>query len=88
MHGRQFRDCGAEALLRLFAITKAGLLAITLAVCALWACIALERVTIHRANLEARRTLLRLERLRRPAVNVPVASPSPLPFVHSRPAEG
>src|SRR5579885_2683035 len=68
------RNCGSEAGLQLFAITRAGLLAITVAVCALWACIAVEKVTVARTNLEVSRTFLQLQKLRRPA-SIPIESP-------------
>jgi len=74
------RNRGDEESLRLFAITRAGLLAITVAVCALWACIAMEKVTVARTNTEANRTFLQLQKLRRPAT-LPIESPAPRPFL-------
>jgi len=40
--------------LRLFGITRAGLLAMTISVIALWSCIAFERAALHRAARDAR----------------------------------
>lgn len=56
----------------------------TIAVCALWACIGMEKATVARTRLEVSRTFLQLQKLRRPA-NVPVESPVAPPF-HHRPA--
>lgn len=69
-----------EARLRLFAITRAGLFAITLAVCILWTCIAMEKATVARTNREIARTFLQLHQLRRPANAVPAESPARPPF--------
>jgi len=80
MHATRSRNCGSEESLRFFAITRAGLLAITVAVCALWVCIAMEKVTVTRTNLELSRTFLQLQKLRRPAA-VPVESPAAPSFL-------
>jgi hypothetical protein len=65
-----------EERLRLFAITRAGLLTITIAVCVLWTCIAMEKTTVARANREVARTFLRLHRLRRSTNAVPAEAPA------------
>jgi hypothetical protein len=70
-----------EDSLRLFAITRAGLLAITVCVCALWACIGMEKVTVARTNVEITRTFLQLQKLRRSA-EIPVESPVTPRFLH------
>jgi hypothetical protein len=62
--------------LRLFGITKAGLLAMTISVIALWGCIAVEKATLHRAARDARAAVETLERLRQHPV--PVSEPVPL----------
>lgn len=82
------RDCGAEVRLQIFFISRTGLLAITIAVCALWACIGMEKVMVKRANLEARRTFHQIERLRRPATAVPVQSPAAAPFARRHASVG
>lgn len=64
--------------MRLLGISKAGLLAIALTVCALWACIAMEKVTLLQANADARQTLDRIDRLRRPALAEPAEAPPPM----------
>jgi hypothetical protein len=66
--------------LRLFAITRAGLFAIAVAVCVLWTCIAMEKTTVARTNREMARTFLRLHQLRRPANTVPAGAPAASPF--------
>jgi hypothetical protein len=69
--------------LRLFAITKPGLLAMTLSVGALWSCIAMEQTALRRAALDARACATALEELRErstpisPPVSSPVSSPAP-----------
>jgi hypothetical protein len=62
--------------LRLFGITKAGLLAIAVSVFALWSCIALEAAALRRAAVDAR-AFKSLERLLQPSV--PASQPAP-PF--------
>jgi hypothetical protein len=59
--------------LRLFAITKPGLLAMTLSVAALWTCIAMEQTALRRAALDARACASALEELR--GRSTPVSSP-------------
>ena len=74
---------GHGAHLRLFGITKAGLLATSIAVMTLWTCLAMERTTMRRANrdvISSLRTLRDLQQRR-----VPVSHPSSSPF-HSRAA--
>jgi hypothetical protein len=73
---------GGRIRLRVFGITKAGLIAITLAVATLWACIGVEAATRRRADLEARASLQKLWKLRQNSV--PVSAPVQ-PFVPSRP---
>jgi hypothetical protein len=59
--------------LRVFAITKTGLIAIALAVASLWTCIGMEAVTRRRADREARVSLQILWRLRQNSA--PAAAP-------------
>ncbi|MGD1072192.1 MAG: hypothetical protein ABSB15_18850 [Bryobacteraceae bacterium] len=59
--------------MRVFGITKAGLIAIALAVASLWGCIGMEVVTRRRADREARVSLRTLWRLRQDSV--PVSAP-------------
>jgi hypothetical protein len=66
--------------LRLFGITKAGLVAMTISVFALWGCIVIESTTLHRAAMDARASFQTLERLRQQSV--PASEPAP-PF-HSQ----
>jgi hypothetical protein len=74
---------GQDEYLQIFGITKAGLVAITISVFALWTCIALETAALRRAALDARdaqasdRTLERLLQH-----SVPASEPAP-PF-HSQ----
>ncbi|HWE51258.1 MAG TPA: hypothetical protein VG273_15810 [Bryobacteraceae bacterium] len=66
--------------MRLFGITRAGLLATSIAVMTLWTCLAMERATVRHANrdvVSSLRTLKNLQQRR-----VPVSQPSS-PF-HSR----
>jgi len=80
MHSSRSRNRGDEESLRLFDITRAGLLAITISVCALWVCIGVEKVTVARTNVELTRTFLQLQKLRRSA-DTPVESPVTPPFL-------
>src|ERR1035438_403599 len=57
-----------RTVLRLFGITKAGLLAMTISVFTLWGCIALETTTLRRAAMDARASFRTLERLRQQSV--------------------
>ena len=50
--------------LRLFGITKPGMIGLTLAVCALWGCFASERITTRRAQNELRMSLRKIAYLR------------------------
>lgn len=68
---------GQDEHLPLFGITKAGLLAMTISVLALWSCIAIEKATLHRATTDVVISLGTLERLRQHSV--PVSEPAP-PF--------
>jgi hypothetical protein len=63
--------------LRLFGITKTGLLAMAISVLALWSCIAIETAALRRAALDARVSFRTLERLRQQSV--PASEPAP-PF--------
>jgi hypothetical protein len=77
-------DCIDTGTVRFFAITKPGLLAMTLSVAALWTCIAMERSTLRHAALDARACATALAELRERSTPVPspVSSPvsSPAPF--------
>ena len=68
-------DCIRTGTLRLFAITKPGLLAMTLSVAALWTCFAMEQATLRRAALDARACAIALAELRERST--PVSSPRP-----------
>jgi len=63
-------------LMRLFGITKPGLMAMTISVMALWTCIALEKSAIHRGDMDARSRARALEELRQR----PVPASAPIPF--------
>lgn len=63
--------------LKLFGITKAGLLAMTISVLALWSCIALRTATLRRAARDAHAAVRTMERLRQESV--PASEPTP-PF--------
>jgi ABC-type transporter Mla subunit MlaD len=52
---------------RLIGITKPGMIALTLAVLALWTCFASERITTGHARNELRASLRRIQLLRRQA---------------------
>ena len=71
--------CINTGTVRLFAITKPGLLAMTLSVAALWTCIAMERTTLRQAALDARDCATALAELRERSAPVtsPVSSPAP-----------
>jgi len=58
------RRCGEDKRLRLFGISKAGLLAMTISVCALWSVIALEASARHHAAMDALTIARTLDRLR------------------------
>ena len=70
--------------LRLYGITKQGLIGLGLAVFALWGCFASERITTHRAQDELRTSLRRIARLRASPLNN--SSPNSQPA--SRPTPG
>lgn len=61
--------------LKLFGITKAGLLAMTISVLALWTCLALQTATLRRAARDARVAIRTTERLRRGSL--PASEPTP-----------
>jgi hypothetical protein len=61
--------------LRFFGITRAGLLAMTISVFALWSLIALETATLHRAAMDARTSVRTLQRLR--LQSLPASEPAP-----------
>jgi len=63
--------------MRLFGITRTGLTAMTMSVCALWGCIMMETVARHNGERDAAIVRQRLERLRHEAVPVPVSTPAP-----------
>jgi len=50
--------------LRLYGITKPGMIGLAVAVCVLWGCLASERLTVHRAQDELRTSLRRIAQLR------------------------
>jgi hypothetical protein len=77
------RQYGTRKRVILFGITKAGLGTMTLAVVALWICIALESSTRHHANAEVQVSLQQLRRLRQDSA--PAAAPAPW-FRSHRPA--
>ena len=60
-------------ILRLFGITKPGLLAMTISVLALWSCIAMEKAALHRGAMDARACARALEGLRERSV--PASAP-------------
>jgi hypothetical protein len=61
-----------EIRLRIFGITRAGLIAITLAVAGLWSCIGMEAITRRHADQDERITLQTLWKLRQNSVPVSV----------------
>ena len=63
--------------LKLFAITRAGLLATTISVLALWGCLAVQTAILRRAARDARVAIRTMERLRQHSV--PASEPTP-PF--------
>jgi hypothetical protein len=69
------RRCrGQDDRLRLFGITKTGLLAMTISVLALWICIALEAAALRRAAVDARASFRTMERLRQESL--PASEPT------------
>jgi hypothetical protein len=72
---------GEDDCLQIFGITRTGLCAISLAVVALWGCIALEQNELHHGRLDARASLRELNRLRERAV--PASAPVS-PFHHKQ----
>jgi hypothetical protein len=68
-------------ILRLFGITRHGLLAMTVSVTALWSCIAMEKAALHRGAMDARACASALERLR----ERPVPVSAPIRFHRQRP---
>jgi hypothetical protein len=67
------RTASAIAIVRLFAITRSGLLAMTFSVAALWTCIALEQSALRQGAKDARACAVALEELRERSV--PVSEP-------------
>jgi hypothetical protein len=63
--------------LRLFGITRSGLLAMMISVFTLWSAIVLERAALDRAERDARAAVRTLERLKEQSV--PASEPTP-PF--------
>jgi hypothetical protein len=63
-----------EQRVRIFGITPVGLASLTLGVCALWGCFAVEKVTTNRARNDMRASLRQIQRLRQDAQ--PVSRPS------------
>jgi hypothetical protein len=61
--------------LKLFEITQAGLLAITILVIALWSVIAFERAALDRAARDSRTAFRTMERLQRQST--PASEPAP-----------
>jgi hypothetical protein len=72
--------------LRIFAITRSGLVALALAVAALWTCVGAEAAARRQADLDTIASIRTLARLRRlteaPAVAVPARAP--LPVFHAQ----
>ncbi len=78
----ELREKIAQSMrLRYFAITKPGIIALTLAVCALWGCFAVEQITLRRADNELRASLKTIRLLQR--AGAPAQSPNGQPV--SRP---
>jgi hypothetical protein len=69
--------------LRIFAITRPGLLALALAVTALWTCVGAEAATRRQASLDAAASIRTLARLRR-FTETPVSSPAREPMPRYR----
>jgi hypothetical protein len=84
------RRCGQEDGLKLFGISKTGLLAMTVSVVALWSCIALETAIRHQATMDALISIQTVERLRErsfpasePVPRFPVSFPQSVQFPQS-----
>jgi len=69
-------------------ITGPGLVAISLAVAALWGCFVTEQVTARRAVREQAQILHELRQLRQRLELTPVSSPAPRPSRPIRPSAG
>ena len=67
--------------MRLYGITKSGLLGIALSVGVLWTCVGMQQAALHRGRLDARFAIRELQRLRNA---VPAALPV-RPFATHRP---
>jgi len=65
---------------RLFAITRQGLIAIGVSVAALWTCVGLEAATRHQTLLDSAASVRTLEHLRNPSTGPAPTSPGRLPF--------
>lgn len=61
--------------LRIFAITKPGIAALTIAVAALWTCVGMEASTRRQTNLEVAASLRKLDYLRRHTAGAPKSTP-------------
>ncbi len=74
--------------LRVFAITRQGLMAMAIAVAALWTCLGMESATRHRVDQDTAATLHTLARLRQSSEGIHVTPARlPGPGIHSgRPA--
>jgi len=70
------------------AITKPGLIAISLSVATLWSCLLLEHATMRRAVLEQARVLHEVDVMRQQRYSRPVSSPQPRLPHPRRPAAG
>ena len=61
---------------RIFAITRQGLVALALSVAALWTCVGMEAATRHRAERDTISSIRTLARLRRLTANPEVPTPA------------
>jgi hypothetical protein len=74
--------------LRIFAITRQGLAALTLAVAALWTCLGAEAATVRQTNREAEASIRTLAHLQHLTKDRNVSSPARValpPFRRERP---
>jgi hypothetical protein len=71
--------------LRIFAITRQGLIALSLAVAALWTCVGMEAATRHRSDRDAAASIRTLAELRHITQRPDLATPTrnPVPRFHS-----
>jgi hypothetical protein len=80
----------AELAMRIFAITKTGLMALMLSVGTLWICVGFETAIRHRADRETAASMRTLARLRRMTQGSEAPTPvreSVRPFAAPRPFE-